>query len=126
MEHFEDGTALYDWDERLFTVTIKPGIKMDVAHARNMVETRLRLTNSRQYPVLMKVANSVSFTKDGRDYLGTDESVRGVGAAALLADNAVKAAIANFFMKVTVQKPKVPTRIFNNEVKALQWLEQFK
>lgn len=110
----------------ILTAVFKKGSTIDITTAREVVRTRLRFTGDENYPTIIKGGLGISFTKEARDFLSSDEGVQGIAAAALIADNFLTSTLANFFLKVTVQKPKVPTRIFKNEEKALEWLNQYK
>ena len=68
----------------------------------------------------------MSFTKEARDFLSTDEGRAGLKAAAMLVSGPVSRALANFFLLVTVKKPVIPTKIFSDYSKAMLWLNQFR
>ena len=124
--HQENEFISLDLNTGVLEVTFKNGARIDLAAAHEMLETRMNLIGQHSYPSILKNISQVTITKEARDFLSSDEGRRGVSALALIVDNAVGTALANFFLKVTVRRPKVPTRIFRDEKKALEWLAHFK
>ena len=110
-------------DEILF-VTFKGNITLAIA--KELVQARLEISEGKSYPVFNQGIQLTGMDKDARDYLASDEGRTGVNAGALYVDSVFNYFIGNFFLKVTVNKPKIPTQIFNDKQKALKWLEQFK
>jgi hypothetical protein len=68
----------------------------------------------------MKGLKSVS--KDAREYLA-NEGTALVKAGALVISSLLTEMIGNIFL--SVNKPKVPTRLFLDEATAIAWLKQF-
>ena len=112
---FEDhGKILYAWyKEGDFTLEI----------AKSIVAKRKSFTDQKQVKVLVKQLGLKGIKKDARSYLSSDEAVEGILAAAILSKNAFERHLANFFVGITVIRPKVPTRLFSDEKEALAWLE---
>ena len=115
---FEDhGDILFIWyKEGMFTLEM----------AKNMVQERKKFTNFKDVKVLVIQAGLKGINKEARAYFSSDEAVEGVSAAAILAKNAFERHLANFFIGITVIRPKVPTRLFNDKQEALNWLNTLK
>jgi hypothetical protein len=124
--HQENEFISLDLSTGVLEVTFKNGARIDLGAAQQMLQTRMAMIGQDSYPSILKNISRVTITKEARDFLSSDEGRRGVSALALIVDNVVGTTLANFFLKVTVQKPKVPTRIFRDEKKALEWLQHFK
>lgn len=84
------------------------------------------MTGEKEYPALVDSSGVKSFTKEARDYLSSDVGRIGVKATAIIAAGYMGSTIANFFLKVTVGKPIVPTKLFSDRKKALAWLGKFR
>lgn len=91
--------------------------------AKSMVHLRKKFTNNTPVKVLVKQAGLKGIKKDARDYLSSDEGIEGIIGAAILARNAFERHMANFFIGITVIRPKVPTKLFSSEEEALDWLK---
>jgi hypothetical protein len=72
-------------------------------------------------PILVDIRRSGGITREARTYLG-DPTGKYV-ALALLAGSASTQMIANFF--IGLNHPKIPTRVFTDEEKALRWLRAY-
>ena len=99
-------------------------VNLDVA--KDIVSSRKTFTNNKPVKILVMQAGLKGIKKEARSYLSSDESVEGIIAAAILSKNAFQRHLANFFVAITVIRPKVPTRLFSEEEEAIKWLNTFK
>lgn len=107
----------------LFEMTYKPLKLVDIGIAKVIVKERLEFKGGVNYPCLFDVSPVKEITKEARDYMA-NEGNDFVLASALLINSPLLKMMGNFF--ITVNKPKNPTKLFNNKDEALQWLQQFK
>lgn len=105
----------------LYGKYLPTNISLDVA--QGAVAFRKQITKDNSYVNLVDCTNVSKFEKQARDYLSSGEATKGVLAGAILINSSFQAAIANFFIKVT--NPKIPTKIFTSEEKAIEWIQQF-
>lgn len=112
---FEDhGEILYVWyKEGTYTLDI----------AKSMVKNRKEFTANKPVKVLVKQAGLKGIKREARAYLSSEEAIEGIISAAILSKNAFERHLANFFLGITVIRPKVPTKLFSNEDEALAWLK---
>ncbi len=97
--------------------------KIDLEAAKKAVSLRKDFTNNLPYPNLIRGFDVISMDKQARDFFSTDQGTVGVSAGALLTNSVFQATLANFFLKVT--NPKIPTKLFTDESKAILWLKQY-
>src|SRR5688572_2145269 len=90
--------------------------------ARSCVETRLKFSNGVSYPCLIDMKHIRSANKEAREYLAT-EGAKLVKAGALLIGSSLTRMIGNIFL--SLNKPKVPSRLFTDENEARLWLKKF-
>lgn len=102
----------------------KPEVDIKIEQAKLIVADRVALCNGETYPLLVNVSELKSINKEAREYISGEKGIELLSAGAFLVDNQVAKFIGNFFIKIN--KPKLPARLFTNEEKALQWLEQFR
>lgn len=96
---------------------------IDLNIARSAVSSRLFVTAKQNYPFLIKMKSVKGSTKEARDFLSSETGCDGVIAGAILVDSIVENMLATFF--IFLNKPRIPTKIFKDETKAIEWLEQF-
>jgi acetate kinase len=109
-----DGILFVWYKEGTFTLEI----------AKSMVSNRKKFTNNQPVKVLVKQAGLKGIKGEARTYLSSEEAVEGIISAAILARNAFERHLANFFISITVIRPKVPTKVFTDEEEALNWLRE--
>jgi hypothetical protein len=102
----------------------KPRLVMNVEIAKQMVVDRLKVSNGISRPIFLDGRNFVSMDRATMKYYKTKEVVQCVTAAAFLTGNALTSLAGNIFL--TLEKPLVPTKLFSDEKKALEWLEKYK
>ena len=64
-----------------------------------------------------------SFDKESRNYSAI-QGIEGILAAAIQTDSVYTHFFGNMFLKITTTT--IPTKLFNDKMQALLWLEQFK
>jgi len=102
----------------------KPGLVMNIDNARKMVSDRLKVSNGITRPLLLKARNFISMDRATMKFYKTKEVVQHVTCAAFILDSALGTLAGNIFL--ALEKPLVPTKIFKDEQKALEWLEKYK
>jgi hypothetical protein len=99
------------------------GLTLDVDGAKICVKDRITFSKGKNYPFLVDTRGLVHITKEARDYLGSTDGSEGVIASAILIGSPVTRIIGNFFM--SINKPIIPVRLFNEREDAKKWLSQF-
>jgi hypothetical protein len=122
---FENEFVRFEVNDGILKGTFKEGL-VSLEIAKKIVAERLNFSNGKSYPLLITDVGLKSIKGEAREYLSTDEAIKGLKASAMVANNMFAKHLANFFVKISVIKPKIPTKIFSNEKDALIWLEQFK
>lgn len=97
---------------------------VDLSIAKMAVAHRVKLFGDKDYPILVSVKNVKYITKEARDYLASKEGCNKIKAGAILIDSIVMSVIANFFLQIS--KPLVPTKLFTDRVRAIEWLHTQK
>ncbi len=92
--------------------------------AKKCVEDRHKVSNGKNYPLLINLQNVAGEEKAAREYYSSTEGMKNLIAGAFIVDSYLPALLANIYLKIN--KPIVPARLFNYEESALKWLEPFK
>jgi hypothetical protein len=98
--------------------------KFDLDAAKTTVVKRLEASKGVAYPVLIDAREVQSISKEARDYFASPDGVSMVKASALVLDSVMGKFLGNFFL--TINKPKVPLKLFTDADSAREWLNQFK
>lgn len=96
---------------------------IDIDIAKKTVSGRLKVTEGKSYPVLIKIKSIRDSTKEARDFLASEKGCEGITAGAILVDSVLANMIAYLF--IYLNKPQIPTKVFKDETKAKEWLGQF-
>jgi hypothetical protein len=88
---------------------------------RDTEEFRKRF-GDRKFCMLVDITNSSPTTKEGRDY-AAEEIPRLVKAIAMISHSAFGRMAANLFFGL--KPPPYPTKIFDDEKQAREWLKQY-
>lgn len=104
--------------------TFKPGLKINLPLAKEMVQFRLEFIKGQAYPTLVDMRALVSITKESREYFGGKEATHGIKALALWVESPFTKLLANFFIEIN--KPPVITQAFKTDREAIQWLNMYK
>jgi hypothetical protein len=125
-----ENTKTYEWDTSVFWFD-ENGILCSISkkheqqtleQSKKTVEAFKKLIDGQKICLLMDVTNSPQANKEVRDYAAT-EFPKFVKALALMSDSPLGKMLANLFFKIKTQP--YPTRVFNDEEKAKEWLRQY-
>jgi hypothetical protein len=100
--------------------TIDRGAELDLEDAKRAMAAIWEVAGRRRLPSLVEMSGLKSATRDARDYFGSAESAALCTAVALMVSSPVSRMIANFYLRGSPQK--VPTRLFTDELLAIEWL----
>lgn len=121
-EFFENKFAKFWISDQILFFEYKPGVIIDLAAAQRIVADRIYFQNEISYPIFCDVRGIVQIDKAARDYLAQSGSVL-TKAVSFLAHQNVLKAIATFY--VTINKPAVPSQLFNDKTEAIEFLSNY-
>jgi hypothetical protein len=107
--------------DRIATITWSAGAVCTEALARATTIELMALTGGARLPVLADIRKWKSMTRDARTFYGGATDT--FSALALLVSSPATRMTANFFMGLN--RPNVPTQMFNDEAEALRWLRRY-
>jgi hypothetical protein len=105
-------------------IEYKPRLVMNVDIAKQIVSDRIKVSNGVSRPMLLDIRNLVSTDRVTMKYYKTQEVVKYVSSAAIITGSALGSLAGNIFL--TLERPLIPTKLFTDESKALEWLEKYK
>jgi hypothetical protein len=108
---------------QILQVTYVNNLKINLAIAKDIVQTRRSFTQDQVIPVMIFSKGLSSIDKPAREFLASAEGVNGLSAAAILVHSPFGSFLGNFFL--TVNKTGIPVKIFSNQARAEKWLRKF-
>jgi hypothetical protein len=122
-ERWETRFAIAEIKDEILFITYKKGISITLDDAKEMIKNRLLFTGNVPYPMLVQDEGISFIAKEARDFM-SNEGTEGVIAGAFVLKSVYSTFLINFYLSVT--RPKIPSRMFTDPVKALEWLVQYK
>lgn len=100
----------------------KPNTVVTLEVAKRQVKDRREISNGNAYPICGNIVNLKKVSNPAREYLGTDEAMKGVICFAIITNSPMQKMFGNFYL--TFKKSKIPTRLFSSKEEALNWIEK--
>ena len=121
-DYFENEFALFWISESILFFEYKPDVVINLVAAQRIVADRMQMQNEKAYPVLCDIRGIADSDKAARDYLAQHGSIM-TKAVSILANQRVSIVMISFYLKIS--KPQVPTKVFTDKTKALEFLKTF-
>lgn len=124
--HVLNTTSFWTWIEEdgIARTKVKPNSQVTLEHAQENTEAVNALTSLESFPLIVDTTQIGTISKEARKHFSMNNRTTRVNALALLIDSRTSMVIGNFFIEFN--KPKVPTKLFVNEEKALKWISKYK
>ena len=104
-------------------VKVDANTEIDVPHVIMIVEALKEIGKEKEFPLLIVVGEYTLPTAEARAYIATPESDPYASAEAYVVKSFTQKLVGNVYL--SFNKPARPTRIFNEESKAIEWLMSF-
>ncbi|MCC6690983.1 MAG: hypothetical protein IT235_05575, partial [Bacteroidia bacterium] len=114
---------LYLRADGIMYVRISSEKEESVDLVKKMVKKMGEMVNYKKVPLLAKHEDFALPGKENRDYWATKESCPYSKADAFMVNTTALQLIANFYLKFN--KPARPTKMFDDEKEAINWLKTF-
>lgn len=112
----------FDEQRKIIMCSTVEGAELTIEDARACTEVMKNLTGGVPRPFFGDFSKMKSQTKECRDYYAQNpQHLQTYSAVALLVKGAFSRVLANFFLGLN--KPPKPTQLFNDQAKAIAWLE---
>lgn len=93
--------------------------------AKVAVKNRKIISDYEILPMLIDGTQVKKINKEARDYFASEEGSELLSATALLIDSNFTSFIANFLLKITFKKSRIPIQVFSNKQDAIKWLKTY-
>lgn len=123
LAHF-DNLSVFLREDGIVFVEVKANTEIGIREVDQVVNTLETIFEGKKFPLLITTGEYTLPTPEARAYIATVESDPFASAEAYVVTSLSQKLVGNVFL--SFNKPARPTRIFNSEEKALEWLQQFK
>jgi hypothetical protein len=106
----------------IFKLKIVEGVEIDVDDVREMRSVYLKFSGNKPFAILLDAAQPSTQTQEARILLASKEFSEKRIAAGFVTRSLASKLIGNFFIQF--HKPASPTRLFNDESEAFNWLQK--
>ncbi|HET6990441.1 MAG TPA: hypothetical protein VFJ43_03915 [Bacteroidia bacterium] len=111
-------------DKRGFIISkVRPGAEIGLVEAKANTQTVIDISGGANYPILVDIREIKSVSKEARDHFSMRGRKPNVTAIAMLVNSPLSRIIGNFFLGLN--KPTVPTQMFNSETDAIAWMIRY-
>ncbi len=109
-------------NKRLVENIMLEGEEIEVEDMREVKKHNLIATQGEKYAVLIVTSDFVGVSKAARELLAGGEIATNTVAYGFLIKNFAQRIVGNYYLRVN--KPKTPTKLFTDRLKAIKWLRQ--
>ena len=116
------GMATVDIEEEgIIKIKILPNTSIELVTAIDIVKSAGKIAGPYIHANLVDIRDMVFMSREARAYFGEqDKDI--VIAVAILMKSVFHGALANLYLTITM--PRIPTKIFEREIDALDWLRK--
>src|SRR4051812_10970716 len=100
---YEDSYIKMWFQEDIFFGEYKKDVVIDLATAQYIVQKRIELCGDKNYPAIGKFEGKFTFSKEARDFVGTEFGNRNMTKLAIMIQSIVAKTVGNWYL--TLSKP---------------------
>lgn len=124
MKHFETNAFnMTIHDDLLIEFKVKRNVKLQENDIWESRDLSVQTFPGKKFLVLFEAEENFDASADARKAGASEEYAKHVAALALYSNKLHETIMGNLFLKIN--RPRVPTRFFDNRDKALAWLKSF-
>ncbi len=118
-----DAYSLKFREDAIMHLHFKIAEKITIIKYKEIVEEIGIVLNHKKVPFLISAAPFEVISNDIRSLVATEEGAPYSLADAIISDSVGVNILANFYIRIV--KPTRPTKLFNKETEAIDWLKKF-
>lgn len=118
-------TCFHTWmgEDGIVRTKVKKGAEVSLEFARENSNAVNSLYNGKKFPLLIDARGIKSMSRDARNQFSTKGRETYALAFGIVVASPISRVIGNFFMSIS--KPPIPTKLFENELEAEKWLKPY-
>ncbi|MBK7817644.1 MAG: hypothetical protein IPJ60_08880 [Sphingobacteriaceae bacterium] len=103
--------------------SVKPGIDITLEFAMENTKVVTSFFSDKKFPILINSRGIKSMSYEARRHFSAQDRDTKTNAFAIVIGSTISRVLGNFYLGIN--KPAVPTKLFDNEEEATKWLQQF-
>ncbi|MBP7808422.1 MAG: hypothetical protein KA163_03955 [Bacteroidia bacterium] len=117
-------TGYWTWmgEDGIARTKVKPDIDITLNHALENTEVVTSFFKDKKFPILIDSRGIKSMSREAREHFSTRGRDSKTNSFGIVIKSPLSRVVGNFFLGIN--KPAVPTRLFDNEHDALEWLKK--
>jgi hypothetical protein len=123
-DKIETAVAQLYFEDDVLHIVFKKDAVVELEHIEEIITLRKKNQKGKKVLTLVDSGQLWRVEKEARERAASRDMIDNNIALAIVSNNLAQRLIANFYMKV--DKPDVPTKMFNNYQDAIAWLKQFE
>jgi hypothetical protein len=120
----ETSVAFLSFEDDILLVKMKEGINLDQAEMEQLLKQAVEFTSPNKYFAIIDTTALYDSTPESRSFYAESDYSNYRYADAFIVNSLPMRLLVNFF--ITFNKPKIPSKMFNNEESALNWIQSLK
>ena len=116
--------AFLSFEDDILLVKMKEGINLGEKEMELLLQDAVELTSPNKYFAIIDTTVVYDSTPEARDFYSESDYSKYRYADAFIVNSLPMRLLVNFF--IIFNKPKIPTKMFNNRESALTWIHSLK
>lgn len=123
--HATEAKGYYTWmgNDGIARTCVKPNIDIILEHAIENTKIVTSFFADKKFPILIDARNIKSMSYEARHHFSAHGRDTKTNAFGIIIGSSISRVLGNFYLGIN--KPAVPTKLFDNEQDAINWLRQF-
>jgi hypothetical protein len=110
-------------EDSILVIRYLERVRIDLESSIQLMQDRELLSAGESYPVLADGRKALYWTKDSRKFMAGSLNNKYITSIAILITSPIHRILVNFYLNIN--NPSVPTRFFNSEAEAINWLKKY-
>lgn len=123
--HATEVGGYYTWmgSDGIARTRVKPNIDIVLEHAMENTKIVTSFYVDKKFPILIDARGIKSMSYEARHHFSAHGRDTKTNAFGIVIGSTISRVLGNFYLGIN--KPAVPTKLFDNEHDAISWLKQF-
>ena len=124
-KYANDLKGYYTWmgEDGIARTSVKPNIDIVLEHAVENSAVVTSFFKEKKFPILIDARNIKSMSYEARHHFSAHGRETKTNAFGIIIGSPISRVLGNFYLGIN--KPAVPTKLFDNEHDATDWLKHF-
>lgn len=116
--------AFLSFEDDVLFVKMKEGVNLGQTEMEELLKQAVEFTAPNKYFAIVDTSASYDSTPESRSFYAESDYSKHRYADAFIVNSLPMRLLVNFF--ITFNKPKIPSKMFNNEESAYEWINSLK